>query len=81
MGFEGDDGNEESDPITASPSRHGCSQSMDISFKEAVSSGVTSVITAGKCKSDAGQMLAVKTFGHRLKYVILQSASMQISFR
>ena len=54
---------------------------MDVSFVEAIRGGVTSVVTGpGSANPIAGQMLAMKTSGHRIDdMIILQPAAMKFA--
>ena len=73
MGFEGDDGNEDTDPST--PHLRGIDgvNPFDRSFAEALDYGVTTVVTGpGSANPIAGQMCALKTAGHRVDRMILR---------
>ena len=73
MGFEGDDGNEDTDPST--PHLRGIDgvNPMDKSFKEALEWGVTTVVTGpGSANPIAGQMCALKTYGRRVDDMVLR---------
>ena len=68
LGFEGDDGNEETDPIT--PHLRACDavNPLDRCFVEARQAGITTVITGpGSANPISGQMLAMKTQGRRME--------------
>lgn len=65
LGFEGDDGNEETNPITAELRALDAVNPMDYCFSEAVDGGVTSVLTGpGSANPIGGRWLAMKTFGN-----------------
>lgn len=62
--FEGDDGNEETDPITPNLRVLDGINPMDQCFKEAIKSGITSVIVSpGSANPISGEILAMKTHG------------------
>ena len=67
IGMEGDDGNEDSDPITPHLRAIDAIYPMDKYFDEAVRAGVTTVITGpGSTNPIAGQLAAIKTYGKRI---------------
>ncbi len=73
MGFEGDDGNEDTDPLT--PQLRGLDgvNPMDGAFSEALDYGVTTVVTGpGSANPIAGQMLAMKTLGRRADAMVIR---------
>ena len=64
LGFEGDDGNEDSDPITPHLRAIDGINPFDRGFKDALFSGVTTVVTGpGSANPVGGQFAAIKTFG------------------
>ena len=64
IGFEGDDGNEDSDPIMPHLRAIDGINPFDRGFKEAVNAGVTTVVTGpGSANPVGGQFAAVKTYG------------------
>lgn len=64
LSFEGDDGNEDSDPVTPHLRAIDAINPMDKSFKEALLSGVTTVVTGpGSANPIGGQLIAMKTSG------------------
>lgn len=74
MGFEGDDGNEDTDPST--PQLRGLDgvNPFDRSFTEAADYGVTTVITGpGSANPIAGQMCALKTVGRRVDTMLVRA--------
>lgn len=74
LGFEGDDGNEISEPITAALRAIDAVNSFDRCFTEAHEAGVTSVVTGpGSANPIGGAMIAVKTIGGRVDNLIVQS--------
>lgn len=73
LSFEGDDGNEETDPITPQLRAIDAVNPMDRTFEEACKAGVTTVITGpGSANPIAGQMAAVKTYGKRIDSMIIK---------
>lgn len=64
LGFEGDDGNEDSDPITPHLRAIDGINPFDCGFSEAREAGVTTVVTGpGSANPVGGQFAAVKTAG------------------
>ena len=64
LGFEGADGNEETDPATPQLRAVDGVNPMDRCFSEALDYGVTSVVTGmGSANPVGGQMLVMKTYG------------------
>lgn len=72
-GFEGDDGNEDSDPCT--PHLWAIDAvKLDSSFGEAARAGVAAVVTGpGSANPIAGQMCALRTVGRRVDDMILKA--------
>lgn len=65
LGFEGADGNEETDPSTPQLRAVDGVNPMDRCFSDALDYGVTSVVTGmGSANPIGGQMLVMKTFGN-----------------
>lgn len=72
--FEGDDGNEETDPVTPQLRAIDAINPMDRCFSEAVAAGVTSVVTGpGSANPIGGQLAAIKTYGSRIDDMILKA--------
>lgn len=72
--FEGDDCNEDTDPVTPQLRAIDAVNPMDRYFEEAVLSGVTTVITGpGSANPIAGQLAAVKTYGKRIDNMIIKA--------
>lgn len=72
--FEGEDGNEDTDPITPHLRAIDAINPLDGYFAEALSAGITTVITGpGSANPIAGQMAAVKTGGKRIDKMIVQA--------
>lgn len=65
-GFEGDDGNEESDPATPHLRAIDAVNPMDYCFTEAAKCGIGTVVTGmGSANPIGGTMLAMKTYGSK----------------
>ncbi len=82
LGFEGDDGNEITDPVTPQLRAIDAINPMDRSFVEAYENGVTCVCTGpGSANVIGGQFATIKTKGKRIdQMVIQQTASMKVAF-
>lgn len=64
LGFEGEDGNEDCEPLTPALRAIDAVNPMDRCFSEAVAAGVTSVVTGpGSANPIGGQFAALKTYG------------------
>ena len=73
LSFEGDDGNEDTDPATPHLKALDAINPGDYSFKEAVAAGVTAVVTGpGSANPVAGQMVAIKTYGSRVDDMVIK---------
>lgn len=67
LGFEGDDGNEETDPTTPQMRAIDAINPMDFCFREALDAGITTVLTGpGSANPISGTWCAVKTAGRRI---------------
>ena len=74
MGFEGADGNEETDPITPHLNVIDGINPMDRTFKEAYQGGITSAcVTPGSANVMGGKAIAIKTFGKRIDKMIIKN--------
>jgi imidazolonepropionase-like amidohydrolase len=74
LGFEGDDGNEETDPITPHLRAIDAVNSFDDCFGEALDAGITTVLTGpGSANPIAGQWCAMKTRRDRIDNLIVAS--------
>lgn len=72
--FEGDDGNESTDPVTPQLRAIDAVNPFDRCFSEALESGVTTVLTGpGSANPIAGQIAAIKTYGKRIDDMILMA--------
>lgn len=73
IGFEGADGNEETDPITPNLSAVDGINPMDRNFKEALQGGITTVASGpGSANVIGGQFIAIKTYGDRIDDMIVK---------
>lgn len=74
LGFEGEDGNEDTEPITPQLRVIDGINPMERSFAEARNAGVTCcVVSPGSCNPIAGQIAAIKTAGRRIDDMIIQA--------
>lgn len=74
IGFEGDDTNEMTDPITPHLRAIDGIFHMDRSFVEARENGVTTVVTGpGSANVIGGQFAALKTYGRRIEEMIIKN--------
>lgn len=74
LDFEGDDGNEDTDPCTPQLRAIDAINPMEASFKEAFDSGITTVITGpGSANPIGGQLAAIKTYGKRIDDMIIKA--------
>ncbi|MCI8622224.1 MAG: amidohydrolase [Provencibacterium sp.] len=82
LGFEGDDGNEETDPCT--PQMRGLDgvNVLDRGFSEALEAGITAVMTGpGSANPIAGQFCALKTYGQCIDDMAIRApAAMKFAF-
>ncbi|KXZ39079.1 Imidazolonepropionase [Alkalithermobacter thermoalcaliphilus JW-YL-7 = DSM 7308] len=82
MGYEGADGNEETDPITPHLRAIDAINPMDRNFKEALEGGITTVASGpGSANVIGGQFIAIKTYGDRIDDMIVKDPiGMKIAF-
>ncbi len=74
IGFEGEDGNEMTDPVTPHLRAIDAINPMDMCFREAVEGGITTVVTGpGSANVIGGQFAAVKTVGRRVDDMVLRA--------
>lgn len=74
LGFEGDDGNEDTDPVTPHLRALDAINPLDRSFREAAAAGVTTVVTGpGSANPIGGSWVAIKTAGRRIDDMIVKS--------
>lgn len=72
-GFEGDDGNEDTDPCTPQLRSIDAVNPLDINFREALNAGITTVATGpGSANVIAGQFAALKTGGKRIEDMVIK---------
>ena len=75
LGFEGDDGNEETDPVTPHLRALDAVNPLDRCFSEALDAGITTVLTGpGSANPIGGSWVAMKTKGRRMEDMVLSSA-------
>ena len=81
VGFEGDDGNEATDPCTPHLRAVDAINPMDRCFQEAREAGVTTVLTGpGSANPISGQFAAIKTNGRWVDAMVLQApAAMKLA--
>lgn len=81
LGFEGDDGNEDTDPATPQLRAVDAINMQDRCFAEAAAAGVTAVLTGpGSANPIGGQFCAMKTYGDRVDdAVMLAPAAMKMA--
>ncbi|MCI8359958.1 MAG: amidohydrolase family protein [Clostridiales bacterium] len=74
LDFEGDDGNEDTDPVTPQLRAIDAVNPTDRCFREALEAGITTVLTGpGSANPIAGQFAALKTCGRRVDDMILMA--------
>ncbi len=74
--FEGDDGNESTEPITPQLRAIDGANPLDGYFREALRAGITTVlISPGSTNPIAGQIAAIKTYGKRIDNMIIKAPS------
>lgn len=80
--FEGDDGNEDTDPIMPQMRAIDGVNPMDRAFSEALAAGITTVVTGpGSANPMGGQLLAIKTHGICIDdMTLLEPAGIKIAF-
>ena len=75
LGFEGDDGNEATDPVTPQLRAIDALNPLDRTFAEARLGGVTTVLTGpGSANAIGGQWAAIKTTGRRIDDMVIDPA-------
>lgn len=74
LGFPGEDGNEDTDPVTPQLRALDGINPFDRAFREAVEAGVTTVaVSPGSANAIGGQIALLKTAGRRIDDMIIQS--------
>ena len=82
IGFEGNDTNEMTDPVTPQVRAIDGFNPNDIAVQEAREHGVTTVAAGpGSANVVGGQFAAFKTYGHRVDDMIVKAPSIRISIR
>jgi imidazolonepropionase-like amidohydrolase len=80
ISFEGDDCNEASDPFTPHIRAIDGVNPLDYCFKEAVSRGITSVVTTpGSANAVGGEMIAIKTHGRRIDDMVIKTIGIKFA--
>ncbi len=73
LGFEGEDGNEDTDPTTPQLRVIDAINPLERSFAEALEAGVTTVVVSpGSANPAGGQIAAIKTCGRRIDDMIIR---------
>ena len=82
IGFEGEDGNEMTDPVTPQLRAIDAINPMCCAYKEAMEAGVTTVCTGpGSANVIGGTFLAMKTVGNRVDDMVIKDPiAMKIAF-
>ena len=82
IGFEGDDGNEDTEPITPQLRAIDAINPMDQGFQDAIEGGVTTAVTGpGSANVIGGTFLAMKTFGKRVDNMVVKDpVAMKVAF-
>lgn len=74
LNFEGDDGNEDTDPCTPHLRAIDAINPMESAFKEAFDAGITTVITGpGSANPIGGQIASISTYGKRIDDMIVKN--------
>jgi len=82
VGFEGEDGNEMTDPVTPQLRAIDGVYHLDRCFREALENGITTVVTGpGSANVIGGQFAALKTYGRRIEeMVIKEPVAVKVAF-
>ena len=82
LGFEGDDGNEATDPMTPQLRAIDGINFFDRGFKDAIEAGVTTVVTGpGSANVSGGQFVAIKTYGKKVEDIVVKDpVAVKIAF-
>ncbi len=74
LGFEGDDTNDDSDPVTPQLRAIDAINPLDRCFVDAVNAGITTVVTGpGSANPISGQFVAIKTHGVCIDHMIVKA--------
>lgn len=80
VGVEGEDFNEDSDPVTPQLDTKDAIYPFDSSFYDAYSAGITSaVVCPGSTNTIAGKISAVKTCGKRVESMLIKTVGMKFA--
>lgn len=80
LGFEGDDSNEETDPVTPHLRALDGINPMDDCFLEAVHGGITAVVSGpGSANTIGGQLIAMKTAGRRVDDMVIRTVGIKFA--
>lgn len=80
VGFESDDCNEETDPVTPHLRSIDAINPFDRGFEEARAAGITSVLTSpGSANAICGGIYALKTAGRRIDDMIIRQVAMKFA--
>lgn len=80
IGFEGDDSNEETDPVTPHLRALDGINPLDDCFQEALHAGITSVVTGpGSANTIGGQLIALKTSGRRVDDMLIRTVGVKFA--
>ncbi|MFA5658307.1 MAG: amidohydrolase [Oscillospiraceae bacterium] len=80
LGFEGDDSNEETDPVTPQLRAADGINPFDRCFEEAREAGITTVIVSpGSANTICGEVCAIKTFGRRIDDMVIKTVAMKFA--
>lgn len=82
IGFEGEDGNEDTEPITPQLRAIDAINPLDQGFIDAIEGGVTTAVTGpGSANVIGGTFLAMKTYGRRVDDMVIKNpVAMKIAF-
>lgn len=82
IGFEGDDGNEDVEPLTPHLRAIDGINPMDMGFTDALEGGVTTAVTGpGSANVIGGQFAAIKTYGRRIDDMVIKNpVAIKIAF-
>lgn len=80
VGIEGEDFNEDSDPITPQLNAIDGVNPMDSAFEDARNAGISTVaVSPGSSNAICGSIIAIKTYGRRIDSMSLGNVGMKIS--
>lgn len=80
IGFEGDDSNEQTDPVTPQMRVIDGVNPFDECFKEAYEAGITSVLTSpGSANTVCGQIAAIKTYGRCIDDMVIKNVGIKFA--